>query len=202
MRPRVFLSIVIMVMSLAVLPAVADTLDDDPTLAVVKWDTSPVGTTTFVAGPTGPFPVTMTNANFNFVNNTGLAITSITFTETFDTVTNPANITCGASGVGFASNAKYSDSTAVTGTCVATAVDTGTTNGSGKELYTAQFVFSGFGPAWSDSGLGLTFSPNGFAAAGGTWDVSYTLAPEPSSFVLLGSGFLGVGGLLRRKFRR
>jgi hypothetical protein len=33
-------------------------------------------------------------------------------------------------------------------------------------------------------------------------DLSYTVIPEPSSFMLLGTGLLGLAGSLRRKFVR
>jgi hypothetical protein len=33
-------------------------------------------------------------------------------------------------------------------------------------------------------------------------DLSYTLTPEPGSIVLLGTGLLGLAGVLRRKFAR
>jgi len=104
-----------------------------------------------------------------------------------------------------------------------TPLNSGNKNGSGYYLEEASFTFSPI--AYSGSGyLTLedavatggsvgwdenTLTKNSYSTAnpaktyyGSTFTLDGYVTPEPSSFLLLGSGLLGLAGVLRRKLRR
>ncbi|MGA9566014.1 MAG: PEP-CTERM sorting domain-containing protein [Candidatus Korobacteraceae bacterium] len=78
---------------------------------------------------------------------------------------------------------------------VATGSNGAVVDGAGVDGSNLQIVMPGY-VSW------ITISANDGADSETVDDVSYTVAPEPGSLALLGSGVLGMAGLLRRKLVR